>query len=211
MFKLHFRLGLALALLAGAAALSASLLYPRKMVRGELQAEALPYVISGWSGQKVEIEDYVKRILETEDVIQRNYVNPLYKNIPVQMAVVYSPDNRRVAHPPEICYRGGGYEINSNEEVRLQGIPPMIRLQISRGQGFRDLVLYTFKTGNLLTANYYQQQLNIVKSQFAARSSSSGLIRFSSRIMPDESDAEAQARMVAFIREIMPEIQKTLK
>lgn len=212
MSKFAIRLTVVLILLAGAAALSARILYPTKMVRGQLQAAALPLQLGGWMGQDVKIEEYVKQILETDDVVQRNYTNPLYRNAPVQMAIVYSSDNRRVAHPPEICYKGGGWEINGKQPVQLDpALPDMIRLQISRGRENRELVLYCFKTGEIITADYLQQQVNIVKNQLRMRSSSSALLRFSTRQQPTESEAETQARLVSFIKQMMPEIKKTLE
>lgn len=207
MMGLRIRVGVIFALFTFAAIMSAMGLYPTRYDRDVLKAEALPMVLDTWIGREVPVEDYVKQILETEDVIQRNYISRLSGPFPVQLAVVYSPDNRRVAHPPEVCYTGAGWETSEKREVRHEGLPPMIRLVLSHA-GQKDLVLYCYKAGDQITASYARQQWNIITNMLLRRSTSSALIRFSTPIQVDASTAEA--RVVEFARLMMPEIETTL-
>src|SRR5689334_13870698 len=111
------RLVLAFAFLGVAAFASATILFPKGEARGELKANHLPMAIAGWFGQVLPIEQYVKDILETDDVVQRYYSSADHPEAPVLMAIVYSPDNRRVAHPPEVCYTGAGWEMTSKRII----------------------------------------------------------------------------------------------
>jgi EpsI family protein len=195
-------------LLGLAAFTSAMMLYPHRMDRGTLKATQLPIELQDWVGREMPVEDYVKRILETDDVIQRNYVSPKYGNAQVQMAVVFSADNRRVAHPPEVCYRGAGWEVVDKRVIAREGLPPMVRVLFSAGSGHKDLVYYCYKAGNQMTANYYRQQLNIAAGQLCGRSTASALIRFSTSV--GTSDADAEVYLQAFMRLMMHQIEQKL-
>ncbi|MCL5271486.1 MAG: EpsI family protein [bacterium] len=207
MRSLRVRVAAAMVLLGVAAGVSALGFYQGRMERGAPQAEKLPLVIGPWIGTPVAVEDYVKRILETDDVVQRNYLNARFGVMPVQLAVVFSHDNRRVAHPPEVCYRGAGWEVQESRTIEPEGAPPLVRLILGSGSR-RDMVLYCYLAGSRLTANYYRQQYNIVVNQVMRRATSSALIRFSSPIDADERATEE--RILDFVRAMMPEICKTL-
>lgn len=210
MRNLRTRLAIVIVLLALTASFSALALYPEQYESEMLKAKKLPLMLDSWAGQEVAVEQYVLDILETEDVVQRNYASPLYPGKFVQLAVVFSPQNRRVAHPPEVCYRGAGWEVNTKTTQQYEGLPEMVKLTLGRGPK-RDLALYCYKAGNDLTANYYQQQINIIRNQIMQRSTSSALIRFSTPVYPDENMEQCEQRLVAFARKMMPEIQSTLK
>ena len=190
MRKLPVRVAVTLILLGGCALLSAFALYPTRMQRGSVKAGLLPLQLGDWVGREVPIDDKVKQILETDDVVQRVYASPLWQNVPVHLAVVFSPDNRRVAHPPEICYRGEGWEVTAKSTIHAQGLPELRRVVLGTA-GHRDLVLYCFKAGEDITANYYRQQINIIVNQLRLKATSSALIRFSTAIRDTESLEDA--------------------
>lgn len=207
MRKLQIRLIIAFVILGLAATLSARLLYQTQMATGQNKAESLPMALGDWHGRSVAVEDYVKLILETDDIIQRNYYAPAYGEAHVQLAVVFSPDNRRVAHPPEVCYTGAGWESQDKRIIYPEDCVPLVRLVLDKGPA-RDMVLYCYKSGKDITANYYRQQINIIANQLFKRSTSSALIRFSSPIRNTADETEAM--LMDFIRQMMPEIEKTL-
>lgn len=200
-------------LLCLGASASALLLYPTQEARGVLQAEQLPLRLEEWIGISEPVHEEEKIILETDDIIHRkylNFANTQYKGSPVFLAVVYSPDNRRVAHPPEVCYKGSGWELVDKRIVEHEGLPPMARLVLG-GPGKHDLVYYHFKAGDLMTPSYMRQQLNIVVNQLMKKATSSALVRYSTRVNePSESIEQAEARLTAFITAMTPEIRSTL-
>jgi EpsI family protein len=206
--SLKARTAIVLLLLGLAAAASALGLYPGKSERGAKTAAALPLEIGPWLGQELPIPQYVIDILETDDVVQRNYMRMGRAGEPgVEMAIVYSANNRRVAHPPEVCYQGSGWEASSRQLLEAPDLPPLMRVVMTHGPT-RDLVLYCYQSGEELTANYYRQQLNIMRNVLRRRATASALIRFSSHITGTE--AETQARMLDFVRLMMPEIKTRL-
>lgn len=209
MRKMKTRLMIAVVLLGLASALSAVSLYPTQMDRGVLKATSLPMTLGQWVGEDYPVDELTKQILETEDIVQRNYKHPEQADA-VTLAVVYSPSNRRVAHPPEVCYKGSGWETDGKIVVEHAGLPPMVRLHVSKGAAMDDVVLYCYKAGERLTASYYGQQINILSNQLFMKSTASALLRFSTRIGDSESIDEAELRVVAFALEMMPEIREKL-
>ena len=69
-------------------------------------AKQLPLFLDGWIGKDFEVDGRTLELLETDDVLLREYMK--VESSPVQLCVVYASNNRKVAHPPEICYMGGG-------------------------------------------------------------------------------------------------------
>ena len=203
----RIRLVIAFVLLGLMATLSANTLYQAHSESGISLAEQLPLELDGWTGRIMPVDAYIKAILETDDIIQRNYVSPRYPDRYVQLAVVFSPENRRVAHPPEVCYTGAGWEMQDKRIIEPKGTVPLVRLILNKGPA-RDVVLYCYMSGKDITASYYRQQINIIRNQFLNDSTSSAMIRFSSPVV--NSEEETEAMVLDFIRKMMPRIQATL-
>ena len=188
---------------------SATFLYPGVYESENLHAPRIPLEIGAWEGRDLEIGPETRQILETDDVIQRNYRHPLHRQSTVQLAVVFSPRNRRVAHPPEVCYTAAGWEMSAKRIEQYDDVPEMVRLTLSIG-GREDLVLYCYLAGEDFTADYLRQQWNIVRNAITRESTSSALIRFSTTVQRDESEEEAEARMLEFVRAAMPVLRRHL-
>ncbi len=206
MKSLRTRVLFAFVLLAATALLSAKTLYLAREGRTNLKARNLPTELGLWGGREVVVPQYVLDILETKDVVERSY-NDSMQGAAIDMAVVYSPDNRRVAHPPEVCYKGAGWEVNDARIVQIEGLPPMVRLVISHDRQ-KDIVFYCYKSGPDFIADYWKQQWNIVWNYLTGRPTASALVRFSIGAGRDESASEQ--RLIGFMRLMMPEIKKTL-
>src|SRR3990167_3007083 len=65
-----------------------------------------PQKIGDWISTDLPIPEDVYAILETRNVFTRRYKNPANKE--AYLMLVYSQNNRKVSHPPEICYAGSG-------------------------------------------------------------------------------------------------------
>lgn len=177
-----------------------------------LYAKQLPVFIHGWIGKDIEVDDKTLKILETDDVLIREYKKE--ETPPVQLCIVYASNNRKVAHPQEICYKGGGWSLEEKKPVvlstRADVFPEFkaIKLILEKGNQ-RQLVLYWYKCNKEYTSNYYKQQINIVKSGIITGKSTSGLIRISTPIINKDEDV-AMKRTQIFTLNILPLITKHL-
>jgi EpsI family protein len=163
-----------------------------------------------WVGQFREIDREALVVLETDD-----YVDCLFEVEPsltakgptppwVDFCVIYSRDNRKGTHPPDVCLEGGGNEIVYTHDLVLQvgadAVP--CRELMTRGPGGRaNYYLYTYKCGGTFTASFWKQQWIILWNGLIDRNSSGALIRLSTPLR-GESDAElveARRRLEGFM------------
>lgn len=183
-------------------------LYAGKSYSGELYTHKIPMIIGNWYGKELGMDERTYEVLETRDAIMREYTN---SNATVLLAIVFSQNNRKVAHPPEVCFAGGGWERadKSIETLIFDGREIKMNKLILQKNSSKQVVLYLYKSGDKLTENYYVQQLNIIKNGMLRKNTSSALIRVSTYIS-GEDISEKMALTKSFIAEIIPVIQQKL-
>jgi len=152
-----------------------------------------------------------KRILETDAILTRTYA----RGEPPQcdLSVVFPRDNRRVAHPPEICYKGSGWLVEKRDVVEFPVADQPFRanrLLLLRGEA-RLLVLYWYKAGDECMANYLSMQFNIIKTHIVRRGSSSALCRVSAMSPATDRDDEVESTLRAFAGLAIPEVNKVVR
>ena len=149
-----------------------------------LSIHHFPKNIEGWTSEELTVSDDDKEILETDNVFVRRYTNA--KDEEVFLFIVYSQNNRKVSHPPEICYSGAGATILNSVHDSLTSESgdfkiDMNRLTIEKGD-VRQIFVYWFKVGDIYTSNYWKQQALIALRSVLGRPASSALIRISSTV-----------------------------
>lgn len=173
---------------------------------------AFPQMIADWSAEEIPISQQDKAILETDNVFVRRYTNPQGEE--VYLFIVYSQNNRKVSHPPEVCYTGSGATIINNvhdsfsTDSSLEDIK-VNRVTVEQGRE-RQIFFYWFKVGDAFTSNYWKQQGLIALKSFLGQPSSSALIRISIPVRKEEDDANATQKLKDFGRTILPYLQKYL-
>lgn len=175
-------------------------------------AKQLPIFINGWSGEDIKVDDRTLEILETNDVLMRDYKkegNPF-----IQLCIIYASNNRKVSHPPEVCYKGSGWSLEEKIPVvfsiKSDEFPELRanKLILEKGDQ-KQLVLYWYKCNSDYATNYYKQQINVVKSEIITGKSTSGLIRISTPIVNNDEDV-AMMRVQRFSLNMLPLITKYL-
>ena len=78
-----------------------------------------PKTIGAWQSEELTITEDEYAILETKNAFARRYFQDSGKE--VYLFIVYSQHNRKVSHPPELCYTGSGMTLKNNtlEEIQL--------------------------------------------------------------------------------------------
>jgi len=174
--------------------------------------ELLPTAIGDWAHlYDRDPTDQEIEILETKAILTRTYGRRGEET--VDLSITYAPDNRRVAHPPELCYKGGGWTVE--EKTRLE-VPvgtdtlAVNRLLLIRGE-HRLILLYWFKAGQDYTAGYWHMQWLNVKSQLLNRRSSSALIRVSTMSPGPSDDGVATDTLRTFAAQALPYITEAVR
>lgn len=161
----------------------------------------VPHEIDSWKGIDIPMSQDVYEILETDDVLFREYRDD--SGYPIVLAVVFAQNNRDSFHPPEICYIGSGVELI---EKKIES------LTLSDGSSFDATKLtmksdtdwvtawYWFMAGDKTVANYYWQQLYLLESLFSKESFRGALVRVS----VDTTDELGKEKVSQFITGLLP-------
>lgn len=145
-----------------------------------------PKQIGEWQSKDIELSKRDYEILETDNLIMREYKNT--KGEAILLYIVYSEDNRKVSHPPEVCYMGSGATVVEKDKVKLSNTISANKM-IADAPNYRQVVIYWYKAGSLNTANYLKQQLKIALARTFGKSTSGALIRLSTDIKEDNENA----------------------
>ena len=170
-----------------------------------------PMVIGDWTAEELPITEREYAILETKNAFTRRYTNS--KGDEINIFIVYSQNNRKVSHPPEVCYSGSGAMVVSTEFTKVPlnnaDILEGNKVIMDRGK-YQQVLYYWFKVGDSFTASYWKQQVLIAVKTITGQPSSSALIRLSAVIKEGETEKEVLEMYKKFIPLITPHIQKYL-
>ena len=178
-------------LLIVASFFSLNLYFHERTAHDELDIRTFPYIIGDWKGKDLNIEEYEYKILETRNLILREYVNS--RGDKLSLFIIYSETNRSVFHPPEVCMVGSGIEILEKEVEKIDYGKNIISAnKIYTGKGdYKGISLYCYKAGNLHTDKYYLQQAYFALNQLLGRHIRGATIRVSMQIKDDEKTTSA--------------------
>ena len=178
----------------------------------ETLKDKVPAGIGPWSmiGERGPTDEE-RRILETDAILTRTYSRGLA--LQCDLSITFAKDNRRVAHPPEICYKGSGWSVEEKKVVDfpVEGRPFQAnKLLLVHGTS-RMVVLYWYKAGPEYSASYLRMQWNIIKTFFTRRGSSSALIRVSAMSSGPDDDKNVLATLRDFAALALPAVTSALK
>lgn len=143
---------------------------------------SIPLQIGEWTGKDIPPGEDVYRILETKNILSRLYQNS--KGERVDLLLVSSSKDRRVAHPPEVCYTSSHYAIVESKErtLNINGEELPVSEFTAQNQlkpDHQEKVLYLYQVGNKFTTNYYAQQFQFAMDRLSRKESQVLLIRLS--------------------------------
>lgn len=143
-----------------------------------------------------------------------DYVNAEYRlegePVPVQFFSAYYADQSKGGiHSPEVCLPGSGWEIAWLERVDIApklGIDepfPLNRAIIQKG-GQRMMAYYWFEQHGRRTAWDFAAKLWLLWDGVTIGRTDGALVRIITPMEREESDAEAEARLLGLLRESLP-------
>lgn len=143
-----------------------------------------PRTIKNWQSEELKITEQEYAILETRNAFARRYFTEDGKE--VLLYIIYSQTNRKIAHPPELCYTGDGQTVllKAGESLVLTSSGERIDFQkvLFEKDGVKQIVTYFFKVGNAHTSSYLYQQFLIALKSLTGQSASSAMVRVSAMV-----------------------------
>ena len=163
--------------------------------------------IGDWSGHRTHLDENVERTLAATD----------YINITFQSATAAAPVNMFIAyydrqtegdgiHSPEACLPAGGWEIFSLDAYRIDmshtpyGSFEVNRAVVQKGLS-QQLVYYWFEQRGKRMTNDIRAKVSVLWDSYALGRTDGGLVRYVTEIRSGETEADADARLQAFIGE----------
>ncbi|MFP4105650.1 MAG: exosortase C-terminal domain/associated protein EpsI [Phycisphaerae bacterium] len=202
----------AMLIFAAAGALRYQLAVP-DMNNGAQAQDALPVEMavadSRWFGHDLELDERTQLVLETEDYFYRNYDDENRRS--VQFCIIFSQDNRKGTHPPDLCLEGGGNDIILARDLDLSvgdKVLPCRELVVQSGE-YLNYYLYTYRCGGHYTNSFWEQQIVIFLNGLLDRNASGALIRVSTAVRRNRI-ADAQELSAAFLQTAVPHLDKAL-
>jgi EpsI family protein len=169
-----------------------------------VRISAFPATIGEWHSQDVPLTRRVYELLETDNLIMRDYTND--KGEVVNLYVIYSQSNRKVSHPPEICLQGEGATVVEKAYVKISSGITATKLVLEK-QDYQEAVFYWYKVGPVFTHELLKQQLTSAIDMMFGKRTSIALIRVITQIK-DKDQKSAFSQIASFSRQIEPLLLK---
>ena len=199
-------------ILAATAVFHLSILYERSKIAKQAPPEAIlniPSEIGSFRqrGADIQASDSVRAVLQTSAILTRSYLSD--QGVPVDLAIVYSTKSRSSIHFPEVCLVGEGWEIRQ-QTLEPVGVLFEGKHVILFKNNQEQAVLYWFKTGDHMTGNFFENSLQWVKGMLSFSNPTTALIRLSTRIGPQGSEAAFEV-LNDFATQLTPVLLDKLK
>ena len=156
------------------------------------------------------LDDKTLAILEYPNYLYRRYLTQ--GSASVDVSLIFSKNNRKGTHPPDVCLEGMGAEITRKANLAVADIPGredlLVRELVVQYGPNRTYYLYVYKCGSLYTRSFWVQQIVIFTNGLLNRNASGALVRVSTRAEP--SVADARERCVQMLRAVTPHLDKNL-
>src|SRR3989338_1690209 len=182
----NFRYLMVISLLSLVSIFSTRLFFQEKSSHDRIDISTFPYRIGDWHGRDLEVKEYEYQILETRNLVAREYANS--SNDKLYLFIIYSETNRSVFHPPEVCFIGSGISIVDKKTEFIKTDRQAFstnKLYAEKGNS-KELILYSYKAGNFYMSNFYLQQAHLAINQIFGRHIPGATIRVSMPIKTDE-------------------------
>lgn len=158
-----------ISLLCIASFFSLNLYFQQRSAHDKVDIKAFPYTIGEWKGTDIGVTEDEYGILETRNLISREYVNP--SNDRIWLFIIYSETNRSVFHPPEVCFMGSGVKLLDKKIEKIPYGESFISANklYTQKSDYNGISLYCYKVSNFHTDNYYLQQAYFALNQLFRR------------------------------------------
>ena len=163
-----------------------------------------------FTSRDLQLDAQTLNILETDDYLYRQFSSPGMSDF--DLVIVFSANNRKGTHPPDVCLEGSGEKILTRKIQTISlpsGRPLQVRELITQNQSHLLYHIYLYKCGTSYTTSFFQQQAVIVYNGLLSRNTSGALIRISLPIINQDEESARQLALAA-MQTLFPQIDERL-
>lgn len=185
-------------------------------VKERNSSSAIPSALGPFEGRDVELSERTYRQLETRDIVFRSYSRSGSRA--VNLCIVFGGSNRKTAHPPEVCYEGGGDEVDLKKVVEIPDwVTPSGEqsgfsghlLLVSSPRGPR-CVLYWYASGDRFGPGYFSHQVEMALGAVQGIDRRGAMVRLSVPLSSAEEFPTASEYLVRFAQLLAPSLRVEL-
>ena len=187
----------------------------REKVPAKKPFDRIPLSVGGWRGVRNPLGQEFIDALKFSDYTMVDFQDGQGRSVNFYTAYYASQSKGRSVHTPETCLPGGGWVF---EESGLATIPlggtAGGSLRVSRAilykDGTKELTYYWFPQRGRVLTSMYQLKMYALWDALTRQRTDGALVRLITQIYPAEKPEDAEARLQAFTREIMPVLSQFL-
>ncbi len=201
------------AVLVGALAAGWQAIPQREIAQIEREPFLLyPSSLGDWKASAHQpLDPQIEQVLGADDYLVITLNNPA-QPLPVDFFMAWYADQKDGGvHSPEVCLPGAGWEIAKLEHVEVAGLDgEMIKLNraiIQKGV-VRMLVYYWYDQRGVRTPSMYQAKLQLMLGRFLTGREDSAIVRLTTLIGQDESEADAELRLQDSLKDVLVPIRR---
>lgn len=174
-----------------------------------------PRSFDGWWGERRYLEPNIEAVLAADDYLTMAFIHDDGKaTVDFFVAYYNKLTEGGGIHSPEVCLPSGGWEMSDiqKQPINLSSDNGDIQFSVNRAiiqKGLhRQLVYYWFDTrGRRLTGDYETKAYTILDSITRGRNDGA-LVRVVTIIGAKESEAAADARLIGFLQDVVPDLPR---
>jgi EpsI family protein len=156
------------------------------------------------------MEPQVEHFLGLTDYILSNYTKADNRSVNLYVAYYASQRKGVSPHSPSVCIPGNGWQISEFERTRYTDAASGTDLPYNRviveKDSQRQIVYYWFEQRGLKIENEWWSKWYLLKDAILRNRTDGALVRLTTPIYRNETEAEADRRLQTFIREAVPSL-----
>jgi exosortase D (VPLPA-CTERM-specific) len=170
---------------------------------------AFPATIGEWRGRSSQLEASTENSLALDDYILSDYSKPDGKVVNLYVAYYASQRTGESPHSPLVCIPATGWSITRLEQLDTDTSHPLNRAIIERN-GTKQLVYYWYEERGRSIANEYWSKWYLLSDAITKNRSDGALVRLITAIAPGELERDADNRLRALMRDLLPYLHNYL-
>jgi EpsI family protein len=171
-----------------------------------------PSRIGEWHGFSSLLDPGTEKDLALDDYILSDYHRRDGGMVNLYVAYFASQRNGGTLHSPRNCIPGGGWQIAEGREIDYANggeSQPLNRIVIKKGTA-KQLVYYWFDEQGGNFANEYWARFHRLADSITENRTDAALIRLVTEVNSDESEADADRRLQAFMQDALTPLREFL-
>ena len=203
----------AVILLSGTLALAQGVEFREKIPPAKSFAE-FPVQVGGWAGKRDVMEEKFLKDLDLSDYVIVDYVNG-GREVNFYTAYYESQRKGESIHSPETCLPGSGWEFKKAGSVTLpltsrDGKPMRVNKALMEKGASKQLSYFWFPARDRVLTNAWELKWYNFWDALTRQRTDGALVRLITPVYANESVEDADKRLVAFTREIVPVLNEFL-